>query len=149
MVGGMNALWWLSGDRSSSRFAGAERRTGRAAEDVRAAARVLSQTAVELSRFAAGRGVGRALWGSYAAPADGKGASQGAGRGDRGCAAPRPGTGERGAVDVRLPRDRREWSGGPAALSGGTRRRGDREGCGSAVRSVGVIVGVRVVMAGR
>ncbi|MGH7896065.1 MAG: methyltransferase family protein, partial [Candidatus Binatia bacterium] len=33
---------------SSRRFAGAERRTGRAVEDVRAPARVLSQTAVEL-----------------------------------------------------------------------------------------------------
>jgi len=40
----------------SRRFAEAERRTGRAAEDVCAPTRVLSRTAVELSRFAAGAG---------------------------------------------------------------------------------------------
>ena len=52
---GIRTRHWES---CSRRFAGAERRAGRAAQEVRAAARVLSQAAVELSRFAAGWGAG-------------------------------------------------------------------------------------------
>src|SRR5438876_4600161 len=140
MVGGMNALWWLSGDRSSSRFAGAERRTGRAAQDVRAAARVLSQAAVELSRFAAGRGRGepygdlrRRRWTARARAGASSGAIAGArrlGRGRESAAPSTCGCREMRARGAGGPGRCRWVHGGVAIARGADRRVGPARGRG-------------------